>query len=194
MLIPRLFFKMGENKMIKNNEQMTAETQKAIDKMLDLVTTSIDGVEKLTHVQLETSRKILEETSQAIKGFATVTDPKELMARVNQIATSAVEKNIASATDVYNVVKDIQAKMSKVAEESVQSMQQAALNSVEGASQFNPTGSNFASDAIKSWINSTNQTLSAINKVASQVAEFTNNNIKAATSATVNAAKKAGSK
>ncbi|RTL12711.1 MAG: phasin family protein [Neisseriaceae bacterium] len=175
--------------MIKN-EQITTETQKAIDTAMELVTTSIHSVEKLTHIQLETSRQIMEETSKAIKELAGVTDPKEMFSRVNAMATQAVEKNLASARDVYDIVSEVQSKINKVAEESVQNLQQAALTSVDGLSQYNPSGAKAATDSLKTWINSANQALSAMNKVAAQVTEFTNSNINAATTATVNAAKK----
>lgn len=177
--------------MLKNNEQLVSETQKAIDKVMDLVTASIQGVEKITHVQLETSRQILEETSKAVREFANITDPKELFARINQIAANAIERNIASARDVYSIVNEVQSKVGKVTEENMQNLQQAALSSVEGVSQYNPNGANFASDMIKTWFNGTAQALSATNKFAAQVSEFANNNIKAATTATANATKKA---
>jgi phasin family protein len=176
--------------MLKKNEQIAVETQKAIDTAMDLVSASISSVEKLTHIQLEASRQILEETSKAIKDLANVSDPKEMFTRINQMATHAVEKNLASARDVYEVVNEVQSKISKVAEESMHNMQQAAISSVEGTSQFNPNGSTFASDALKGWINNANQALAAMNKVAAQVSEFTNSNISAATKATVDAAKK----
>lgn len=174
-------------KMLKKNEQFTAETQKAIDTAMDLVSASITSVEKLTHIQLETSRQILEETSKAIKGLTSVSDPKEMFSRINAMATQAVEKNLASARDVYEVVNEVKAKISKAAEDSMHNMQQAAISSVEG---LNPNGSNFAADALKGWINNANQALAAMNKVAAQVSEFANNNINAATKATVEAAKK----
>ena len=66
--------------MFKANDQIKVETQKAIDVAMDLVTTSIHSIEKLTHIQLETSRQMLAETTQAIKELAGITDPKELMA------------------------------------------------------------------------------------------------------------------
>jgi phasin family protein len=179
--------------MIKN-EQIATETQKAIDTAMELVTTSIHSVEKLTHIQLETSRQIMEETSKAIKELASVTDPKEMFSRVNAMATQAVEKNLASARDVYDIVSEVQSKINKVAEESVQNLQQAALTSVDGLAQYNPSGAKAATDSLKTWIDSANQALSAMNKVAAQVTEFTNSNINAATTATVNATKKTAKK
>lgn len=180
--------------MFKQNEQVKLEAQKAIDTAMDLVTASIHSVEKLTHIQLETSRQILEETTKTLKELANVTDTKEVLGRVTEMATQAVEKNIASARDIYDVVSEVRAKIGKVAEENLANAQQAALNSVEGLSKYNPSGSQAASDSVKTWIDNANQALAAMSKVASQVGEFANNNINAATSATVNAVKKAVNK
>lgn len=177
--------------MFKQNEQVKVEAQKAIDTAMDLVTTSIHSVEKLTHIQLETSRQILEETTKTLKELAQVTDAKEVLNRVSEMATHAVEKNIASARDIYDVVSEVRAKIGKIAEENIATAQQAALNSVEGFSKYNPNGSQAASDSVKTWIDNANQALAAMSKVASQVTEFTNNNLSAATSATVNAVKNA---
>lgn len=180
--------------MFNKNEQIAVEAQKAIDATLDLVTTSIQGVEKLTQIQLETSRQILEETSKAIKELSGVSDAKEMFARVNAIAVQTVEKNLASARNAYDIVSDVQAKINQVAEERIQSLQQAALTSVDGLTQLNPNGSNFASDTLKTWINSANQAVSAMHKAAAQVTEFTHSNLNAASTVTTNSIKKSQKK
>ncbi|MBP9769473.1 MAG: phasin family protein [Burkholderiales bacterium] len=180
--------------MFKANDQIKVETQKAIDVAMDLVTTSIHSIEKLTHIQLETSRQMLAETTQAIKELAGITDPKELMARVNTMASQAVEKNVASARDVFDVVSEVQAKLSQVTEGNVQNLQQAALDSVDGMAKYNPTGAEAASGSLKTWIKNSNQALDALNKVASQVNEFANSSINNAATATVKATKKASAK
>lgn len=101
--------------MLKHNEQITAETQKAIDAALELLTTSIASVEKLTHIQVENSRQILEDTSQALKDLTQVSDPKDIFNRMNQVATHALEKNLKAAREVYEVITEVQTKVSKVA-------------------------------------------------------------------------------
>ena len=97
--------------MLNNNEQVKIETQKAIDKAMELVTASIHSVEKLTHIQLEASRQILEDTTRALKELAGTTDPKSVAAKVSEMAANAVEKNIASARDIYEVMNEVSAKI-----------------------------------------------------------------------------------
>ena len=176
--------------MFKQNEQIKLDTQKAIDTAMELVTASIHSVEKLTHIQLETSRQIMEETSKAVKDLSSVTDPKELISRVNEIAAQTVEKNLASARDVYDVVSEVKSKLNQVTEENIQNLQQAALNSVDEVAKYNPSGAQATSESLKTWINGTNQAMAAMNKAVSQVSEFTTSNLSAAAVATMNAVKK----
>lgn len=180
--------------MLKSNEQIKIETQKSIDIMLDLVTTSIHGVEKLTYIQLEVARQILAETTQSFKDLSLVADSKEVMARVNTIATQAVEKNIASARDVFDVVSELHAKISQLTEGNLQHIQQSALNSVEGFAKYNPSGAEVAGDSVKAWIQSSNQALATLNKVSAQVGQFASSNIDTVANASLKASKKSSAK
>ena len=180
--------------MLNNNEQVKIETQKAIDKAMELVTASIHSVEKLTHIQLEASRQILEDTTRALKELAGTTDPKSVAAKVSEMAANAVEKNIASARDIYEVMNEVSPKVSKLAEENVQTAQQATMNSVDGLSKYSPSSSQAVSEAVKSWMNNANQAMSAVSKVASQVTEFASSNLNAATNSAVTAVKSAVNK
>lgn len=180
--------------MLKSNEQIKVKTQKSINIALDLVTTSIQSIEKLTHIQLETSRQILAETTQAFKDFSSVSDCKEVLARVNTIAAQAVEKNIASVRDAFDVVSETQAKINQITEGNLQHIQQSALNSVERFAKYNPSGAEVAGDSVKAWIQSSNQALAALNKVSAQVSEFASNNIDTVSNATLKASKRASAK
>ena len=180
--------------MLKSNEKIKVETQKSINIALDLVTTSIQSIEKLTHIQLEASRQILTETTQALKDLSSVTDSKEVLARVNTIAAQAVEKNIASVRDAFDVVSEAQAKINQITEVNLQHIQQSALNSVEGLAKYNPSGAEVAGDSVKAWIQSSNQALAALNKVSAQVSEFASNNIDTVSNATLKASRKASAK
>lgn len=180
--------------MLKSNDQIKAESQKSIDIALDLVTTSIHSVEKLTHIQLELSRQILMETTHVFKDLSVGSDSKEISARLNTVVTKAVEKNIASVRDVLDVVSETQTKISQITEGNLQHIQQSALNSVESLAKYNPSGAEAVGESVKSWIQNSNQMLAALNKVSAQVSEFANNNINTATDAALKAAKKANAK
>lgn len=181
----------------KTNEQFAQTTTKNVDTAHEFIQASLDSIEKLTKLQLNASKKFLDETSEAIKAITQTNNPKDLFEKVNQLASSSVENNISNCRDVYEIMTEVQSKIGKMVETQIQATQKSMVNAVDGLSKFNPsaTKSNgVASDSIKNWLNTTNQAMSAMSKVAAQVTEFTNNNIQAATKATENAVKKATGK
>ncbi len=178
----------------KTNERFTEATNNTVDTAYNFLQTSLESIEKLTKIQLESSRKILDETSQSIKDMAGVSNSKDLFDKVNQLATTTVEHNICNCRDAYDVLSNAQSQISKMFETYFQNAQQNMSSVVENFSQFNPTSKgNFASDSLKSWINGTNQAINTLTKMSSQVTEFAKNNVKAATTATANTVKAATS-
>ena len=178
--------------MVKNNEQFTQATTKNIDYANEFLKTSIDSIEKLTALQLNASKKILSETTEAIKGITQTNNPKDLFEKINQLATSSVESNICNCRSVYDIMTEVQAKIGKYIENQIQSTQESIVSAVDDLTKFNSAAkSSAASESIKSWLDSTNQAMSAVTKVASQITELANNNINAATKATEEVVKKA---
>lgn len=164
--------------MLTKNEQLIANTQKIVDAAVGLATASIVGIEKLTHIQLEASRQIVEDTSKSVKQLANLSDPKDVMACANKIAACAVKANLASVRDACGVVNELQGKIGRVADEELHSLQEAALSSVEmTCGKLNPNGGTLVVDALKNWFDSANKSLAAINKIARQVTELANGNL-----------------
>lgn len=177
--------------MIKSNEQFTQATHKNIDCANDFVQTSIESIEKLAALQLNASRKLLAETTDAIKDIAGSNNPKDLFEKVNQLATSSVESNMSNCRNVYDIMSEVQAKVSKYFESQIQCTQSSIVSAVDDLTKFNSAAkSSAASESIKTWLDSTNQAMSAMTKVAGQITEYANNNINAAAKATEAAVKK----
>ena len=180
--------------MLKPNEQFAEAASQSVDTARQFMKTSLESVEKLAKLNLDVSKKLLEETTDAIKDISAVSNPKDLFEKVNQFATQSVESHLCNCRDVYEIITNAQAKMGKMFEDQLQNTQKNMANAIDGLSQFNPSKGNFATDSMKSWINTANQAMSNMSKMAEQVTDFTNQNIKTATNATVNTAKKATAK
>jgi len=178
----------------KANEKFAEATNTTVDTAYNFLQTSLESIEKLTKIQLESSRKILDDTSKSIKDMATVGNSKELFDKVNQLATNTVEQNICNCRDAYDVLSNAQSQISKMFETYFQNAQQNVTDAVENFSQFKPSKGNFASDSLKSWINGTNQAINTLTKMSSQVTEFAKNNVKTATTATANTVKAASTR
>jgi phasin family protein len=181
--------------MVKHNEQFTQTTNKSIDYANDFIKTSLEGIEKLTALQLGASKKFLTETTAAIKDITKTNNPKDLFDKVNQLATNSVENNICNCRNVYEILTEVQAKIGKQVESHIQATQENIVSTVDDLTKFNSMAkSSTASESIRTWLDSTNQAMGAMNKVVSQITEYANNNITAATKATEEAVKKAVTK
>lgn len=179
----------------KSKEQFAEAAAKNVDTAHEFIQTSLDSIGKLTKLQLNASKKFLDETSKTIKEITQTNNPKDLFEKVNQLASSSVENNISNCRDVYEIMTEVQSKIGKLVETQIQSTQQNVISAVDGLAKFNTSAkSSSAAESIKNWLNTTNQAMSAMSKVAAQVTEFTNNNIHAAARATEGAVKKATAK
>lgn len=178
----------------KNNENITEATVASVEKARELLQTSIESIEKVAKLQLDASRRILDETSDALKQITTVDNPKDFFDKVSQLASHSVENNMGNCRELYEVVQEVQLKISKMIEESIQASQQNVQNAVEGFSNFNPSSfgntHNMANESVKNWMNAANQAMANLQKVAGQMQD----SFKAAATATTETAKKATTK
>ena len=175
------------------NERLAEAASVSVENAREFMQTSLESIEKVAKLQLDSSKKMLEETSQAIKEISSASNPQDFFSRLSQLATHSVESNITNCRDLYEILSEVQTNVGKLIETNIQHTQQNIATAVEGLSKYNPSNA-AASDPVKNWINSANQAISTIQKMATQVTEFTTKNIQAASEAGVAAAKKATAK
>ena len=176
----------------QKNEHLAEAASVNVENAREFMQASLESIEKVAKLQLDASKKMLAETSEAIKEISSANNPKDFFERVNQLATHSVETNIGNCRDLYEVMQEVQSKVSKMIEANIQTSQQNMANAVGGFANFNQA--NPASDSVKNWVNSVNQAVSNMTKMAAQISEFANKNIKAATTATAAAEKKTAAK
>lgn len=172
----------------KNNEQFAEATNNTVDTAYAFLQTSLESIEKIAKLQVETSKKILDEASQTMKYVAGAANSKDIFDKVNQLATNTIGNNICNCKDAYEVFADTQSKLGKVFASYFNVAQQGINSTIENFTQFSPTKNSFATESFKTLISNANQALNNFTKVSAQVADFTTNNIK--TAATANAVKK----
>lgn len=184
-------FIIRSNKMInKKNEHLAEATATTVENAREFLQTSLESLEKVAKLQLDSSKKMLDETSKAIKEILTAANPKDFFSRLSQLATHSAEANISNCRDLYEIMSEAQGNIGKLIETNIHNTQQNIVNAVDGFSKYKPAN-NQTSDSMKTWINSANQAMTTMQKMAQQVGEFANNSIK---TASVNMAKKGTSK
>src|SRR3990167_9603982 len=124
-----------------NNEHFAKAANTQIDTASEFMQSSLDSIKKLTKLQLNASKKFLDETSRAIKDITKTNSPKDLFEKVNHLASSSVESNISNCRDVYEIMTEVQSKIGKLFETQIQATQQSMVSAVDGLSKFNPSTS-----------------------------------------------------
>lgn len=149
-----------------NKAQFHKTSDESIETTREVLKTSLASIEKLTKINLDASKKFLQETSKALKEMSNIKNPKDLFEKVNQLATHTVESNMSSCRDIYGVITDTQTKIKKMLESHIQTAQKNIASATENFSKLNTAGkSGFTTDTVKKWLHSANEAMSALNKL-----------------------------
>lgn len=174
--------------MIKN-KNLSVAAEKSVNHAREFLHSSLESIEKVAKLQLDSSKKMLDETSAALKEISSAKNPQEFFTHLNQLASKSVESNIVNCRDLYQILSEVQSNIGKLIQNNIHNTQNHVVSAIEDFANYKPENAT-TSEAFKGWINSSNQAIATMQKVASQVTEFANQNIKEATAAKKTVAKK----
>src|SRR5574343_1990995 len=180
--------------MSMNPEQFAAANKAAVDSLLAVANTALASAERIATLNLETARSVIEDSAANTRALMGAKDVKEAVAIQSSLAQPSVEKAVAYGKSVYEITSATQQEMAKMVEAQFGDFQKSIAAMLEKAAKSAPAGSDVAVAAVQSAIAAANSAFDNMRKAAQQVADLTQNNIAAATSATVQAAKKAAGK
>ncbi|MFA6445037.1 MAG: TIGR01841 family phasin, partial [Sterolibacterium sp.] len=109
-------------------------------------------------------------------------------------AQPAAEKAVAYSRSIYEIATQTQEEVSKIVESQFAEANKNVAVALDKAAKNAPAGSDVAVAAVKSAIAAANSAYDSMTKAAKQVAEITEANVAAATSATVKAVGSTGAK
>jgi phasin family protein len=173
--------------MFTSTEQFTATSKANVEKMLTLVNAAFASTERLTALNLNTARTLLEDGIANTKALLGAKDVQELLSLQGAQAQPLFEKAVAYSRSVYEIGTQSQAEVSKLMEAQVADMNKNLVVALDQAAKSAPAGSDVAVAAVKSAIAAANSAYDSVTKAAKQVVEITEANVAAATSATVKA-------
>ena len=168
-------------------EQFAASNKANVETMLTLANAAFASAERLTALNLNTARSIMEDGVANTKAMLAVKDVQELMNLQTSLAQPIVEKAVAYARSVYEITSQSQEEVSKVMESQVAEINKGVASALDKAAKSAPAGSDVAVAAVKSAIAAANSAYDSMSKAAKQVAEIAEANVAAATNATVKA-------
>lgn len=175
-------------------EQFATAAKANVETALSLANAAFASSERLAALNLNTARTMLEDSVANAKALLSVKDVQELVSLQNSLAQPTVEKAVAYVRSVYEIATQTQEEFSKAVEAQVAELNKNVAAALEQAAKSAPAGSDVAVAAVKSAIAAANSAYDSVTKAAKQVAEMTEANMAAATSATAKAVSSAPAK
>lgn len=173
--------------MTKAPEQLAQLNRSAIEAAMAVAKVSMESLEKLARLQMETAREVLDESLAQSRSLAEAKDPQQLA----KMRTTALEHGLQQISSysrkVYDVAAKAQSDIGKIMESGYAELNREFAQLVDEAAKAAPTGAEPALTVVKQSMAATKQMVEALTKVAKQVAETADANVKSATNQAVKA-------
>jgi len=175
--------------MANPQEQLAAWQKAALESTLTYAQASIASAEQLLRLNLEAARNSLDQAGKNTRELLAVSDPQELVQLRAKMAQTNMQQSASYAQNIYEIVSQTQALLSKLGEEQYSRLNQEAAAGAEQLAKGVP-GADVASAAVKSTLAATNAMMDNLNRAAKQFAELSEASIKAATAGMFKGGKK----
>ena len=171
--------------MANPNEQLAAWQKAALESTLSYAQASLASAEQLLKLNLDAARNGIEQAGKNTRDLLSISDPQELMQLRTKIAQTNMQQTASYAQNIYEIVSQTQALLTKLNEEQFLRLNKEAAASAEKLSKGTP-GADVASATVKSTLAATNAMMDNLNRATKQFAELSEASIKAATAGMFN--------
>ena len=178
--------------LVNKIDEITANSKANIEIALKAITSSFGNLERLTALNINTARTLLDDNVGAARAMLSAKDVRELVGLQASLAQPMVEKLAAYNRSVYEIVSQNQSEFVRLVESQIADLNKKFTSALDSAAKSTPV-SDVAVAAVKSALAAANSVYDNANKVAKQVAEIAEANMTAATNATVKAVSTASS-
>lgn len=145
-----------------------------IETLFGITGKAFEGVEKLVGLNVRTAREMLAESGEATLAALSATDVPTFIDLQSRAVKPVADKAVAYSREVYEIVTQTSAEISRVAEVSAGEVQRRFASAVDAASKQTPTA---FQDAVEMLRNSASEAQNAAadtaRTAASQTAEAT---------------------
>jgi len=166
--------------MANPNEQLAAWQKAALESTLTYAQASLSSAEQLLRLNLDAARNSLEQAGKNTRELLSISDPQELAQLRTKIAQATMQQTASYAQNIYEIVSQTQALLTKLNEEQFSRLNKDAVASAEKLGKGAP-GADVAANTVKSTLAATNAMMDNLNRATKQFAELSEASIKAAT-------------
>jgi len=168
-------------------EQFFSANKATVDAMMALINSTVARAERLSALNLNTVRAVLEDSNAGTKTLADIKNPQDLVELQATLTQPIVDKAVAYARSVNEIVAEGQQEVAQLFEAKIAELNQTFAAALDQAAKSAPAGSEGVFSAIKSAISASTEAFDNASKVAKQAAEAAQANVSAAADATVKA-------
>src|SRR5688572_24718656 len=133
-------------------EQFTSLAQAQIDSFSRASEIALEGVEKVSELQIQTAKSAIADVVEASKAWGSAKTPQDWVAFNSNLVQPSVEKVANYARSLYDVLASTQSELSKLVEARVAEANKAFVTSLDQAAKSGPAGSEVAVAAVKTAI------------------------------------------
>jgi len=173
-----------------NTEHFTSANKATADFLLSAANTALGSAERITALNLDTARSVLEDSVASTKSLLGAKDIQEAISIQASLTKPNIEKAVAYSSSVYEISTETQQAFAKMIESQFGDFQKTVAGLVEKASKSAPAGSEMAVAALQSALTAANSAFGNMSAAAKQFAESAQANIATATTAAVKVAGK----
>lgn len=171
--------------MTISNEQFSAAGRAGFDSLFSIAKTGFEGFEKLTELNVATTKALFDDVAANTRAILEVKDPKELVSFNAALAQPSLEKGVSYSRHVYGIFAESQAALRKAAEEQAALAQKEFAVLVDKSLKSAPAGSESAVAAVKSALAAATSAYDNATKIAKQAIEIAESNFANATATAV---------
>lgn len=181
------------NKLTQQFTNAAENYSTALSAFAKFANSSLENAQKIAALQCEAASCFIECSTNATKNIIGAKTPAQATTAIKDFATSSVETTLEKTKEMFNVLSKSQVSFKDAASTSFKNASDSILSSIDQVGKVNPSWSKAATESVQKLIDATNKASETMEKVAAQVSTIANKNVEAATSATLNSLKKAGS-
>jgi phasin family protein len=162
-------------------DQILAAGKGNMETLFSLATTQFSVMEKLAELNAAALKAAFEASMSNARAMAGAKDMQELMQTHKSLPQPAVEKAMAYSQGVYELVRQSNTELQKIAEGHVAEWNANLAALLDQARKNAPEGSHVALDAMKQVLAGTSTAYASFSKIAKQATEMAEANVANAT-------------
>ncbi len=168
-------------------EEIVAANKASMESMMALVNSAVSRSERVAALNLNTVRSVMEDSAASAKTLMGIKNPQDLVSLQTELTQPIVEKAVAYAKSVNEIVAEGQQEVAKLFETQFAELNKNFVAALDQAAKSAPSGSEAGFAAIKTALQTASSAYESVSKNVKQMAETAGTNLTAATEATVKA-------